>query len=134
MSARNMRSNGNIGNMSELKSRMQLTLKHFMKAVPLKATIAMFDELPQEIRNHIMYLRALEMYKEAMDNARKYGVVERGEYRFIKKVSFLKEMCRTHELKVSGTRDELLFRLRNHWKTMLDRKLSGSFMFWLPLV
>ena len=69
-----------------------------------------------------------------MDDARKWGVTERGEYISICKVSFLKDMCRSYGLKVSGTRDELLFRLRNHKKTMLDRKLSGSFMFWLPLV
>jgi hypothetical protein len=100
-----------------------------MKAAPLKATVAMFDELPQEIRNHIMYLRARGIYKEAMNNARKWGVTERGEYRFIKTVSFLKDMCRSYGLKVSGTRDELLFRLRNHKKTMLDRKLSGALCF-----
>ena len=113
---------------------MQLTMKHFMKA-PVKAPVkAMFDELPQEIRNHIMYVRARKIYKEAMDNARKYGTVERGEYRLIFKASFLKDICRSHGLKVSGTRNELLHRLREHKKTILDRTLSDSFMFWRPLV
>ena len=109
---------------------MQLTLKQFMKAAPLKA---MFDELPKEIRNHIMYVRAREIYKAAYEHAQRWGVLERGEYQSIYKAAFIKDICRSYGLKVSGTRDELLFRLRNHKKAMLDRKFSG-FRFWLPLV
>ena len=46
----------------------------------------------------------------------------------------LVEMCRRHGLKASGTKSELLYRMRDHKRDALRRQLDRSFLFWVPIV
>ena len=93
-----------------------------------------FDDLPTDIRNKIMYHRAHANYKKAMSNTIGWGVRYKNGFRFEYKNWVLKDECRKLGLRVSGTKTQLLFRIRDHTRDALRRKCDNSFRFWAPIV
>eukprot|EP00966_Prymnesium_polylepis_P299792 6927804-Prymnesium_polylepis.1 len=67
--------------------------------------MASFDDLPSEIRCLVMCLRAQASYGEAQVNVCRWGVGNGWVY----KKAFLKDICRSYGVRVSGTVAQLLF-------------------------
>ena len=89
-----------------------------------------FDDLPQELRSHIMYLRAHASYKKEMRRANWWGVRYENGYKYTWKARVLKDFCRSYGLRVSGTKSDLVFRIRDHKRSGLEQKQKASCRFW----
>lgn len=88
--------------------------------------MASFDDLPSEIRCLVMCLRAEASYREAQVNACRW---DRGNG-WVYKKAFLKDICRSNGLRVSGTVAQLLFRIREHKQETLAHETVDSIIFW----
>ena len=87
-------------------------------------------ELPSDMLNKIMYFRAMTVYRKAHLRIGRWGVTERGSRIWTYKKSFLNDLCRSYHLKISGTKNELLFRIRDHMRDGLSKKRDRSVRFW----
>ena len=93
-----------------------------------------FDALPNELRNSIMFVRALGMYKRERRRIGSWGVTYAQGFRWTHGVPVLKDVCRRHGLRVSGTRNALLFRIRDHKAGTLSGRRGQSERFWRDAV
>jgi hypothetical protein len=89
-----------------------------------------FDDLPPEIRDNVMYLRARANYRKAYYIACAWGVEYHAGYRMVYKKFYLKDICRAHGLRVSGSVNQLLFRIRDRKRDVLERACNNSERFW----
>eukprot|EP00966_Prymnesium_polylepis_P206712 4788878-Prymnesium_polylepis.1 len=83
-----------------------------------------FDDLPLEIRNKVMYLRARANYRQTF---LKY----KNGWLPAKRV--MKEVCRSRGLHVSGNCSQLIRRIRKHKWEVLDEANKNSVVFWYDL-
>jgi hypothetical protein len=90
----------------------------------------MFDDLPIELRNHIMRMRVHAQYQDAI-NANDRLRYWRDGVLWEAKKTFLVWLCRAHGLRVSGPKRELIKRLREHRRYNLAQKRERSSRFWL---
>ena len=98
-----------------------------------------FDDLPPEVRSVVMYLRATANYRKACYIACAWGVKYKvnkynAGYQSVHKKCFLKKICRAHGLRVSGSVNQLLFRIRVHKHDVLERACNNSDRFWDPVL
>jgi hypothetical protein len=115
--------------------RSALTASDLFPGVKEKCeAMTTFEDLPTEIRTNIMYLRARANYKKAYRNTRSWGVEYHAGYFCVIKKAVLKDKCRDQGLHVSGTVNQLLFRIRDHKRDVLERVCNNSERFWSPVL